>query len=207
MTPPAPPPPSSPPSTAAEAKVAEVRTELTRARLSDRVAIAGSAFVAALGLAVSTYNVYLQRAQIRAQVWPNVECRRNDVDGFHVELRNSGVGPARLIGARVTLDGVPYTKWDDILAAVSRDVPGPWEPRRNQASFVGSVLTPGETTPVFSVVLPEDDGAHRRAVTEKLWGIQCIVCYCSTLDECWMTGKGGATPVKACPMESLSWAW
>jgi hypothetical protein len=39
---------------------------------SDRIAALTSGFVAVLALVVSTYNVYLQRQQIRAQVWPRL---------------------------------------------------------------------------------------------------------------------------------------
>ena len=44
----------------------------TLGKYRDLLAAVASGFVGALALATSTYNVYLQRQQVKASVWPHV---------------------------------------------------------------------------------------------------------------------------------------
>jgi hypothetical protein len=152
------------------------------ARHRELLAAVASGFVGALALATSTYNVYLQRQQVRAQVWPSVGVSSDFNNGvFTVTLRNRGVGPALVRRVRVTVDGQRAADWFDaerrVLRRSSFDM---WsagvEPVENQ------VLAPGAELLTFKVAFPADArgmffGADRLATN---------VCYCSTLGECWV---------------------
>jgi len=72
----------------------------------DAYAAVIASFVGILALAVSGYTAYEQRQQLRAQVWPYLQLWRSDVNvGFYIT--NQGTGPARIIAARVMVDGTP----------------------------------------------------------------------------------------------------
>src|ERR1700691_118048 len=82
---------------------------------SHRDLIAGltSGFVGALALATSLYNVYLQREQVRAQVWPKITLQdaKGDGDDYGISIANRGVGPADIQRMGVFVDGTPMKSW------------------------------------------------------------------------------------------------
>jgi len=176
-----------------------------------RFELAISAFVGALALAVSTYNVYLQRAQIRAQVWAHLEWTYTDVKGFAWQLTNSGVGPAIVKGARVTVDGAPVTTWHEALVALAKTEPALGPLAREEAKDAGDVhmgmahhvLGAGVQTEPLRIsgeLAPDLRDAMRRAFSR----VRTQICYCSTLGECWMFPE--ETPVASCPMAELTFA-
>src|SRR6185312_15580863 len=70
----------------------------------DGVAAVIAAFVGLLALCVSGYTAYLQRQQVRAQVWPYLETGISS-SKRGVSLSNKGVGPAIIRSAQVLVDG------------------------------------------------------------------------------------------------------
>jgi hypothetical protein len=162
----------------------------------DRLAAIASGFVAALALAVSTYNVYLQRQQIRAQVWPRLQWSYTNVDGFEYTLANNGVGPAEVEAVEVKVDGKPVADWEEAVRLST----GAARPHVN--SFMnGRALSPGAEMHPLHVAAGTDaeamDAAHER--------IEIDICYCSSLHDCWQL-TGWHRPVAlstACPSPSL----
>ncbi|HEY2517390.1 MAG TPA: hypothetical protein VGI39_41240 [Polyangiaceae bacterium] len=185
---------------------AEFRTMVDRSLKSDRIAILGSGFVAILGLAVSTYNVYLQRVQIRAQVWPHLESLRSDARGFEWALRNTGVGPASLQGARVSLDGVPMKNWDEVCAAVTKKSPRVMESvNRSEEAVIGRVIPAGASIEPLKLEFAHQDEAWKTALAAAFSSLDVELCYCSTLDECWLSHQLQANRVGSCSMDRLTW--
>ena len=161
-------------------------------RHPDRLAAIASGFVAALALAVSTYNVYLQRQQIRAQVWPRLQWSYDNVGGFDYSLLNGGVGPAEIEAVRVTVDGKPVATWDEVLRLTT----GAERPHIN-SFMVGRVLGPGvEIRP-----LRMEKGADADAVNAARARIDVDICYCSSLHDCWHLAHAlkPVTEVPSCP--------
>ncbi len=145
-------------------------------RHPDRLAAIASGFVAALALAVSTYNVYLQRQQIRAQVWPRLQWSYDNVDGFNYSLTNSGVGPAEVEAVQVTVDGKPVADWDEAIRLTT----GVSRPHIN--SFIGGrVLAPGVEIQPLRIA----KGTDADALNAARGRIDVDICYCSSLHDCW----------------------
>jgi hypothetical protein len=164
--------------------------------------------VGALALAASIYNVYLQRAQIRAQVWPHLTWSYNNVEGFSYNLENSGVGPAIVKGIRINVDGKSVKSWNEAFTLLASRDPA------LDALLSRHELTHSHGTVHVRVVgvgveahavqfggLSDEEMAPLKAVPKH---IDALVCYCSTLDDCWVTSGFVAQPVASCPMESLT---
>jgi hypothetical protein len=165
-------------------------TEAPRTRSIPWAALA-SGFTAALALAVSTYNVYLQRQQIRAQVWPRLEWSYSNVGGFSFQLHNSGVGPAVLKSVRIDVDGKPVATWPDALARL-----GSIRSDYRMGQLSSRVLSPGASIEALRIA----DEEAGRAFEPEARRIGATLCYCSTLDDCWQHDSSGRTvEVDDCP--------
>lgn len=154
----------------------------------DALAAVIAAFIGLLALGVSGYTAYVQREQLRAQVWPHLTLESSNVDpdsAWHVT--NVGTGPARVTAMRVVVDGAPATTWGDVeRAAGYRNGEGVTR------SYISRAIIPagkqilfarpntGEPSQgKFKDLLP--DGKHMLRVT---------LCYCSVLDDCWVASSG-----------------
>ncbi len=175
------------------------------ARHRDLLAAIASGFVGALALATSTYNVYLQRQQVRAQVWPHVLVRTDFSNAlFTITLINRGVGPAEVGRVRVTVDGKRADDWFGaekmILRRPDFDV---WS--AGVEPVEGQVLSPGEEL----LTLKVGNARDAREMFANMDRLSTEVCYCSTLGECWIYSEKSAldpsttTSVASCPPDPV----
>jgi hypothetical protein len=165
------------------------------------VAAVTSGFVGALALGTSTYNVYLQRQQVRASVWPHVtmDSSSSDDGAVSIVIRNRGVGPAQIERVRVTVDGKRADDWMGALKMLLHKDTLPFIP--DPSSLREEVLTPGMEVALVKVPTQRDSLEIMRATEHTPFAIE--VCYCSTLDECWIVGLGeGTTAVSSCPPDA-----
>jgi hypothetical protein len=195
----------------AKAERSALRDMFTRSRRGEMFAIAASGLAGLLSLLVSTYNVYLQRAQVRAQVWPNVEWLYNGRDGAYEQvLKNTGIGPARVAGARVSIDGKPFDTWANLMPEVLGHNPL----LRDGIEFGGGYSQiHGRTVPAgtelsamkVSVVDGPQAQAKHQALVDAFDRVRTEICYCSALDDCWLfDNQEGTKAVSKCPMERLT---
>jgi hypothetical protein len=169
-----------------------------------------SGFVGALALATSTYNVYLQRQQVRAQVWPRLTfvTSLSKSDGLTVTLTNRGVGPAEVQRVRVLVDGKPAEDWPDalgkLLGSGSFSVGG-------IAPIEHEIVSPGLEIHALKIA----DTRDATKLVSQMDRLEIELCYCSTLDDCWIEGPPGphltptTRPIDRCvpdakPFKSLS---
>ena len=164
-------------------------------RLRNRqLAAITSGFVGALALATSFYNVYLQRRQIEAQVWPHLEWTftNSKANEFSFNLTNAGVGPARIGGVKVTIDGKSAKDWHeafDLLAAndpaLAKLLKEP-DLRSETSTVSGRVLGAGVALPVIAFHSAPVDGsaADLSPLVDVYKHLRLEICYCSTLDDC-----------------------
>jgi len=165
-----------------------------------------SGFVALLALAISAYTVYVQRQQLKAQVWPHASIQpmlgQGDTpNGITLTLKNRGVGPARIESFQVTVAGTPAKDWIDVLNIIEKKegkkIPVDVDKR---VTPMGEVLGPAEDLVLFSTndkrVFHLLDGLRRTTFS---------LCYCSVLDDCWVfTIPGDKTvEVKRCPVDPI----
>jgi hypothetical protein len=179
------------------------RQALPRKRSNrDLFAALASGFVATLALASSVYNVYLQRQQVRAQVLPTMEwgVHWESDDAWTFVVSNRGVGPANVKRMRVFVDGKPEATW---LAAEKALLPG-----RNATIGtthpIVSTMSPGQQAEAFRI---GDKGLAVGMFLERR-RLAVELCYCSTLDDCWIAAGRGVrsdppTPVAACTPDAV----
>jgi hypothetical protein len=167
----------------------------------DGVAAVVAALIGFLALLVSGYTAYIQRQQVRAQVWPYLIIGYADPDSAYIVF-NKGVGPALVRGVQVLVDDQPQRGWGDALKALGfndadRD-------KFEHSTIGNNVLSPGEKLEVVKVVKAADAELYERFRVAALKRMKFSVCYCSTLGECWVRDRRvrdqGIVQVDACPV-------
>jgi hypothetical protein len=140
-----------------------------------------SGFVGALALATSTYNVYLQRQQVRAAVWPRlVVAGEWTSQALSIKVSNRGAGPAEVKSVRVLVDGKPAKSWEEAQSRLlhSAEISMSWQ----MVPFESEVMSPG--LEITTLKIDVTDNARQVLAQRRRLGME--VCYCSTLGDCWM---------------------
>jgi hypothetical protein len=158
-----------------------------------------AALVGLLALCVSGYTAYIQRQQVRAQVWPYLE---TGVSGSKYELTlvNKGVGPALIRSVQIYVDDKPQHNWDAVYAALGLK----FEHRPPYSTVNSVVLSAGER---ISQVVFRDAGEFNLYAAQAT-RVAMRLCYCSTMNECWMRDEREKDPARvyhetgACPARS-----
>lgn len=175
-----------------------------RRRDWDALAAVIASFIGLLALAVSGYTAYVQRAQLRAQVWPRLRIGSSDVgpDTGWIVL-NEGTGPAQVKAMRVVVEGTPMTSWGDVLKAAGY----PNNDALIMSSIGRSVLPSGQRTTFVRPSQREQDRARFHSLLPGgKYRLNITLCYCSVLDDCWVASSsdlmldGRATTVDSCPI-------
>ena len=151
----------------------------------DGLAAVIAACVGLLALAVSGYTAYLQRQQVRAQVWPYLE---PGMSGSKRELTlfNKGVGPAIIRSVKILVDGKPQRNWSAVFSALGIDY-GHHIP---YSTINGVVISANDHIDQLLFPTADDFNLYARQVKR----IELRLCYCSTLDECWTFDDAAALP-------------
>jgi hypothetical protein len=142
-----------------------------------------------LAICVAAYTAYIQRQQVRAQVWPVLELSTSNEPFLEVSLANKGVGPALIRHVIITVDGKPVTTWKDCVEHLL----GPGHYSFSQETIGNRFVSAGEKMNALSPreyrtseglkVGPEGSLGARFNVARFRIGAE--ICYCSTLDDCW----------------------
>ncbi len=153
-------------------------------------------------LGVSLYETSLMRAEQRAAVVPILELGRSynrsatDPSRNRLSLiaSNVGIGPARVIDFRVTIDGESYPTWD----AATRALAGVEDRIAYSMSTInGRTIPPDRRIEMYEL----SDLAHLDSILENFERMDFEACYCSVFDECWTTKMstfGASEPVESC---------
>jgi hypothetical protein len=170
-----------------------------RRREWDSVAAVIAALVGLLALCVSGYTAYIQRQQVRAQVWPYLETGLSG-SKREVILFNKGVGPAIVRSVQIYVDGKPQRDWDKVYVALGLK----FAQRPPYSTVSNVVISPNDHIDqvVFNSV--DDFNLYSKQVDR----VEKRLCYCSTLSECWMRDEREKDParvyreVDSCPAKS-----
>jgi len=141
------------------------------------VAAVIAALVGLLALCVSGYTAYIQRQQVRAQVWPYLETGLSP-SKHQLSLVNKGVGPALIRSVQIYVDDKPQRDWDAVYAALGLK----FERRPLYSTINGIVVSAGER--IDQVVFKDADDFNLYVRQAKR--VSMRVCYCSTMNECWV---------------------
>lgn len=147
-----------------------------------------ASLVGLLALLVSGYTAYIQRQQVRAQVWPRLSIAYQD-RVHKLTVFNKGVGPAIVRSVKVTVDGKPQPDWEHAFAAMG--LPHT-ESDYGHSTLATAVLSPDDALPVL-VFDEEAKYQHFRTAMSEHGLVD--ICYCSTLGDCWLLEDHHA-PVK-----------
>ena len=169
--------------------------------------------VGVAALFVSWDQGRVMREEIKASVWPALQ-----VDGFFdtasgriavgLNIENAGVGPALIERVSVKHYGELLVDLDAIGAHL-----GAYDDRSYETA-TGRILAAGAQTRPFtfwfedpsSLILPEGEGGTQISAgpLDQNWSVE--VCYCSSLDECWIAGSEliAPHPVNRCDSAAAS---
>lgn len=159
----------------------------------DALAAIIASLVGLLALLVAGYTAYIQRQQVRAQVWPYLIGGNSGSESSLVWM-NKGVGPAIVRNLEVTVAGKSQRDWQ----SVERSLGLPSLPY-GQSTLNGYVMSPGEK--IGWIKFNDKSGYRAFMSAAKRLDMEAVACYCSTLDECWTTelGQFARTRVDKCP--------
>jgi hypothetical protein len=162
-------------------------------------------FISAVSLYVAVEHGKTERQLVAANVWPfprAILSNGYDAKGSTaIGVSNGGVGPAKIRSFELFYRGQPVSSGLDLLRKCCGLGPGAQAvktafPNGTLNSVVDeSVLRPGEENPVFRV----PPSTTVPAITKRLAEVQVLnqvtfrVCYCSVLDQCWISDLRSTT--------------
>jgi len=161
-----------------------------------------ASLIGLLALCVSGYTAYIQREQVRAEVWPNLIAGNDDND-LSLIVYSKGVGPAIVRSAQIWVEGKPQSDWHHVLDALGMKRPITF----SESTINPDVVSPGENVRIIKFEDKDIYRQFRSAAVAKHMAI--AICYCSTLGECWQyrdahlvgfkEGPLQMAPVNQCP--------
>lgn len=160
-----------------------------KGRIHPEMLVGISAVIIGLcALGVSMYETSLMREEQRAAVMPILELGRSynvsasDPSRNRLALlaQNVGIGPARVLDFKVTVDGKPQLTWDATMRALT----GADQRIAHSMSVInGRTIPPDKTVQIFEL----KDMNFLEGILEENGRLEFEACYCSIFDECWTT--------------------
>jgi hypothetical protein len=146
---------------------------------------------------------------VAAQTLPFLQFDSGDVDPvtheavITVRLRNGGVGPAVLEWLQLSYKGQAYPNAGALLDACCRE--GGGRKFRVVSSSASGVLPARETLELMQVRSADSGPEAFRTLDAERTNFTARACYCSVLDECWLTdfGTERPKPVKSCKVPGV----
>jgi len=186
------------------------------------IILAGSAiFISVVSLVISIQHgrtmeklVATNEKQVEASTLPILRFTTGNMDAtntirmIHFDIRNGGTGPAIIEWLRIKWNGDATNGPSDLFDRCCRTGSQPpvsvW---RNIAS--GMTLPAGQSETVFFVRADNTSpDLYQRLDTDARFKMETEACYCSVLDECWISDfKTRAKVVKSCEYIRDSERW
>ncbi len=151
------------------------------------LAVAGM-FTGAVALWAALNESDAVRKQQLASVWPHIRVTDLSVgtpgeERFDVIVGNRGIGPARIVSARVTVDGEDKTSWFEAVDVVA----GEASYGLSHAPIAGVVMAPNEDITIVSLDAQYGGAELTKAFRDLVRSgrANMTVCYCSVFDDCY----------------------
>ena len=155
----------------------------------------------------------IMRLQQKAEIWPMVQVTHlNDVRGgavtYSIELENAGVGPALIERHVILMPDAPATEdFGEMLAYLAPEMSD--DVAQGFLAIDSRVVRQGTSVrPIHAAwdATDENVSAMERMVDDFVSGARkapgVFICYCSILDECWVSSTLGEqtrpAKVKSC---------
>ena len=158
----------------------------------DALGVVIASLVGLLALVVAGYTAYIQREQVRAQVWPYLISGNNDL-AQALTVSNKGVGPALVRSVQVSVEGKPQVDWDHVLGALGM------QPHNYIMTTINhGVLSPGEE---LQAIRFPDKELWKKFHDASSGRMALDICFCSTLGECWISINEKVIGPKSMPLQ------
>ena len=157
----------------------------------EMVAALSAVIIGACALVVSFYEVRIMRADQRASVLPLVELTRSTlraprddsagagtVTRLAFNAENVGIGPAKVVDFRVTVDGMAFTTWGDAMRAL---LDRHEFINYGSSTIVGRTIPAGRSIAMFTIAGTE----LARDIDANVDRLDFEACFCSVFNECW----------------------
>lgn len=156
-------------------------------------------FISAVSLYVAIQHGKTERDLVAANVWPFPRAilsnGYDDKGSTAVGVSNGGVGPAKIQSFELFYARRPVSSGLDLLRQCCGLGPTPADVQRQLPDHIGTsiveetVLRPGEENAVLRVKrsATAPDIPNRIARVDVLTKVTFRVCYCSVLDQCWIS--------------------
>lgn len=164
-------------------------------------------FVAGEQSKIAKEQADIMRETAHASVWPVVQLDYS----FYVEvdapeaaftLRNSGIGPAFIMGVSFTDGNRRLDRMEDFIAMAPPELAGIASDVR-RAAAVGRVIAAGDEVNIMQAKWDFEGRAAEDALLQQYWSyfqklrdLKTEVCYCSGLERCWITSNQSETPLQ-----------
>ena len=174
--------------------------------LLDRALSASAGVVALTALAVSIYQAWISRQQVRMSAWPYVtQGNTGGPTDWAWVVSNVGLGPALVRSMRLDVDGKPVGDWGEFGTTMLKLDESALKERLRDHQVTtstiqrGTVLLPGTTMELLRIRGGPFAGAMRGLLNDGRVSVR--FCYCSLYQECWVNDSRAAepVPVRECP--------
>lgn len=158
----------------------------------------GALVVSAIAMLSSLVQVNVQRNQERALVWPHVSASPSySGEGFALVARNKGLGPALVRRVELRVDDKPVANWGALMDTLFGPGHGyDWD-TVSANDLEGSIVGAGESVRLFGIGWDE----RTRAALGSGNRLSASICYCSFLQECWVSRAAlDHERVNSCPV-------
>jgi len=178
----------------------------TGMRWFDLVMALSAIFISAVSLAIAIDNSRAEHNLVAASSWPFLRALYSN--GYHGDVAlgvsNGGVGPAKLDSFQLFYKGQAVASNLDLLrrccglGSTTEDVMRQVHNKMRYSVVDRTVMRAGEVQEVVGV---RQDTEVGQRLADALPDIAFRVCYCSILDQCWVSSLQDTrvTEVKACP--------
>ncbi len=182
----------------------------------DLIVAISAIFISAISLFVAIEHGRTERDLVAASSWPFLrEVRSNDrgpEKTIAIGVSNGGVGPAKIVSFAVFYKGAPMSSAVDLLRHCCGLSADPAAARRQLPQGIAlsvvdqTVLRAGEDDVAMEVRRESVDPAVAASFGQALADITFKACYCSILDECWISSLQDirVVPVRSCPAPAVA---
>lgn len=141
----------------------------------------------ALVLSLSTLGVYIYQAKVMKEqqhvsVWPYMEWYTGNVEDFHINAKNKGVGPAIIRKVEMSVDGKPVRNNQELISAL---LGNDWKMGYVNSTLGGRVLSPGEEVAMLRIPDVKEGRAFEAKLRQHTFTMK--ITYCSVYGDCWIT--------------------
>jgi len=163
--------------------------------LSEQAVGIAALVTAVVAVVIGIAEMQVNREYARLSVEPYIDLYNSNAEGYSFNIRNSGLGPARVKGVQVKVDGKVMQYWDQVATAIT-GVASDNVTVGVSDTWVGLQIQAGDVVKAVNI----NDEDYARKVHENSSKFSYAMCYCSIYDECWVKDKNNPpVPVDECP--------